>query len=65
MGAHMSQFANPPETPGARVGDDLQKDLLRDADHDRLVHETEEIHRKEAAEEGKTPAKRPWWKFWG
>jgi hypothetical protein len=61
----MSQFTNPPETPGSRVGDDLQKQMLEDAERDRLVHETEEIHREEAAEDGKTAAKRPWWKFWG
>jgi hypothetical protein len=61
----MSEFANPPETPGARVGDELQREMLEDAQHDRMVHETEEIHREEAAEDGKTVSKRPWWKFWG
>ena len=63
----MSQFANPPETPGARVGDDLQQQMLQAAEHERQVHETEEIHREEAAEdaaEGKSLPKRPWWKFW-
>jgi hypothetical protein len=61
----MSEFANPPETPGARVGDELQREMLEDAQHDRMVHETEEIHREEAAEDGRTVTKRPWWKFWG
>jgi len=61
----MSEFANPPETPGARVGDELQREMLEDAQHDRMVHETEEIHREEAAEDGRTVSKRPWWKFWG
>jgi len=60
----MSQFTNPPETPGSRVGDDIQKQMMGQADHDRLVHETEEIHREEAEEEGKTLPKKPWWKFW-
>jgi len=62
----MSMFnMDNPRTPGARVGDDIQKDLLREAEHERQVHETDEIHREEAAEEGKTLPKRPWWKFWG
>jgi hypothetical protein len=62
----MSMFnMDQPRTPGARVGDDIQKELLQEAEHERLVHEAEEIHREEAAEEGKTVAKRPWWKFWG
>jgi hypothetical protein len=61
----MSQFTNPPKTPGARVGDDLQTQMLEAAAHERQVKETEEIHREEAAEDGKTTAKRPWWRFWG
>jgi hypothetical protein len=64
-GTAMSQFVNPPETPGSRVGDDMQKAALEAAQHEHLVKETEEIHREEAAEEGKTSPKRPWWKFWG
>jgi hypothetical protein len=51
-------------TPGSRVGDGLQKEILSDADHDRLAHETERIN-EEAVERGEAaPAKRPWWKFW-
>jgi hypothetical protein len=61
----MSQFnMNQPRTPGGRMGDDLEKEYLEEAEHDRLAHETEEIHREEAAEEGTTLPKKPWWRFW-
>jgi len=61
----MSMFnMDQPRTPGARVGDDIQKQLLQEGEHERLVHETEEIHREEAAEEGATLPKKQWWKFW-
>jgi hypothetical protein len=60
----MSQFTNPPETPGSRVGDDMQRQMMEQAEHDRLAHETEEIHREEASEEGTSVPKKPWWKFW-
>ena len=63
----MSQFdMNQPRTPGGRMGADMEKQLMEQAEHERLVHETEEIHREEAAEDGvAAPEKRPWWKFWG
>jgi hypothetical protein len=61
----MSESENEPTTPGARMGDDLQKEYLEEAEHDRLGDRTEEIHREEAAEEGRSSPKRPWWKFWG
>jgi hypothetical protein len=63
----MSQFnMDQPRTPGGRMGDDMEKQLMQEAEHERLAHETEEIHREEAAEAGETaPARRPWWKFWG
>ncbi len=39
--------------------------LRHEADHERLVKETEEIHAEEAAERGEVPpAKAPWWMFW-
>jgi hypothetical protein len=60
----MSQFTNPPETPGSRVGDDMQRQMMEQAERDRMAHETEEIHREEAAEEGTALPKKPWWKFW-
>jgi hypothetical protein len=63
--ATMSQFnMNQPRTPGGRMGDDMEKQLMNEAEHERLAHETEEIHREEAAEEGKILPKKPWWKFW-
>jgi hypothetical protein len=46
------------------MGDDLEKEYLEESEHDRLAHETEEIHREEAAEEGTTLPKKPWWRFW-
>ena len=62
----MSQFdMNQPREPGAGVADDLQKEYLEEAAHDRLAREAEEIHREEATEEGTTVPKRPWWRFWG
>jgi hypothetical protein len=61
----MSGFdVNPPRTPGARAGDEFQREFLKEAEHDRLAHEAERIHEEEASEGGETPAKRPWWKFW-
>ena len=56
---------NQPETPSGRMGDDIERELLEEAEHERLVEQTEEIHREEAAEEGEPRPKRPWWKFWG
>jgi hypothetical protein len=62
----MSQFdMNEPRTPGGRMGADMEKQFMEQAEHERQAHETEEIHREEAAEDGKTLPKRPWWKFWG
>ena len=52
-------------TPGERMGDGLQKEILDDAEHDRLAHEAEHAD-QEAVERGEAvAAKRPWWKFWG
>jgi hypothetical protein len=51
-------------TPGGRMGDGLQKEILEDAEHDRLAHEAERAD-QEGVERGEAPVpKRPWWKFW-
>jgi hypothetical protein len=51
-------------TPGGRMGDGLQKEILEQAEHDRLANEAERAD-EDAAERGEGPAvKRPWWKFW-
>jgi hypothetical protein len=60
----LSDFANPPETPGARMGDEPQREMMEEAEHERQVHEAEQ-YRRETAGTGETPQKRPWWKFWG
>lgn len=61
----MSDFANPPETPGARMGDEPQREMMQEAEHERQVHEAEKHTREVAEEHGEVPPKRPWWKFWG
>ena len=54
-----------PRTPGGRMGGMDQERLMHEAERERLVKETEEIHEEEAAElGGSAPAKSPWWKFW-
>ena len=58
--------SNNPTTPGGRMGADMQRQFLDEAEHERQVHEAEKAHEEEAAERGEAPsAKRPWWKVWG
>jgi hypothetical protein len=64
-----------PDPGGARGGPE-QEILRQEAEHERLVKQTEEIHSEEASElaseSESTPAskpaepakKTPWWKFW-
>jgi hypothetical protein len=48
------------------IGGPDQERLMQQAEHERIVEETEEIHTEEAAERGDAPAEpaAPWWKFW-
>jgi hypothetical protein len=64
-GTAMSMDEMGPQTPGGAMGDMEQQRLTREADKERLVEETEEIHAEEAAERGEAPPdKAPWWRFW-
>jgi hypothetical protein len=57
--------SNNPTTPGGRVGRDMERMFLDEAEHERQVHEAERHLEEEAAERGEAPpAKKPWWKFW-
>jgi hypothetical protein len=55
-----------PRTRGGQMGGMDQERLMQEAERERMVKETEEIHEEEAAERGEAPpaAKAPWWKFW-
>jgi len=55
-----------PRTRGGAMGGMDQERLMQEAEREREVKETEEIHAEEAAERGEAPPapKAPWWKFW-
>jgi hypothetical protein len=59
---------NLPETPGGRMGDDMEEMFLDEAKNEHLAKEAERADAGEDREraelgESETP-KRPWWKFW-
>ena len=57
-----------PETPGGRMGDDMEETFLDEAKKDHLADEAETADAeadRERAELGEpVTTKRPWWKFW-
>ncbi|HEX9299007.1 MAG TPA: hypothetical protein VF968_02635 [Actinomycetota bacterium] len=60
---------NEPESPGGRMGDDMEEMFLDEAKEEHRAKEAERADAQadlERAELGEsvTP-KRPWWKFWG
>ncbi|TMK14931.1 MAG: hypothetical protein E6G63_07290 [Actinobacteria bacterium] len=60
---------NTPETPGGRLGDDMEEMFLDEAKKDHLANEAERADAKEDREraelgESVTPKRPPWWKFW-
>ena len=61
-------YGERPHTEGGGSGENRggpdQERLMQEAERERQVAEAKEIHSEEAAEQGETPAKRPWWKFW-
>jgi hypothetical protein len=57
-----------PETPGGRMGDDMEKMFLDEAKQEHLAKEAKDADadaERERTGLGETvTTKRPWWKFW-
>ena len=61
----MSMGMDLPPDPAGKMGGEMQERLLEEAQQVRQEKELEEIHRRNATEDGTTVPKHPWWKFWG